>query len=147
MKRFFQAVMAVKESATLNYTAAMCIYMLFLFGFHQKEAPLSTVFSLLLVSVAAGAMQVAAFTDLFIKKLAYGWRLAMFAVLFGAVLAGFAAGFGWFPIENPGAWVLFWLLFLIIFLGITAGIEVYYRLSGRKYDDRLDWYRRHREGE
>lgn len=145
MKRFFQTVIAVKESAALNYTAAMCIYLVFLALFRQTAAPLSTLFSLLLASTAAGVMQVVAFTDLFIKKLAYGWRMAVFAVPFGAVLAGVAAGFGWFPAESAGAWALFLVIFLVIFLGITAGIEVYYRLSGRKYDDRLDWYRRNRE--
>lgn len=145
MKKFFQAVIAVKECAAMNYTAAMCVYLVFLFLFHQTAAPLPTLFSLLLASVAAGAMQVAAFSDLFIKKLTYGWRMAVFAIPFGAILAGLAAGFGWFPIKSAGAWALFWLFFLVIFLGITAGIEIYYRLSGRKYDDRLDWYRRNRE--
>lgn len=145
MRKFFQAVIAVKASAAMNFTAAMCVYLVFLALFRQTAAPLSTLFSLLLASAAAGALQVAAFSNLFIKKLAYGWRMAVFAVPFGAVLAGLAAGFGWFPKESAGAWALFWVLFLVIFLGITAGIELYYRLSGRKYDDRLDWYRRNRE--
>ena len=30
-------------------------------------------------------------------------------------------------------------------LPLTNGIEIYYRLSGRKYDDRLDWYHRSRD--
>ncbi len=147
MKRFFQVVVTIKERAALCYTAAMCFYMLFLWAFKQEAAPLPILFSQLLVSVAAGTMQVVAFSDLLFKKLAYGWRMVVFAIPFFAVLTAFAVGFGWFPTENVGAWVTFVAIFIVIFLFITLGIELYYRLSGRKYDDRLDWYRRNREKE
>ena len=146
MKRFFELAIAVKERTALIYTGAMCFYLFFLWVFKQEAAPISTVFSLLLVSIAAGAMQIAAFSDLLFKKLAYGWRLAVFAVPFFAVLTAVAVGFGWFPTDKMGAWIWFVISFIVIFLFITAGIELYYRLRGKKYDDRLDWYRR-RKGE
>ena len=146
MKKFLQVVIAVKERAALSYTAAMFIYMFFLWVFKQETAPLPVLFSLMIVCVAAGTMQLVAFSDLLFKKLAYGWRMVVFVIPFGAVLTAFAVGFGWFPTENAGAWVTFGVIFIAIFLAITGGIEIYYRLSGRKYDDRLDWYRR-RSGE
>ena len=146
MKKFFQVGVAIKELTALCYTATMCIYMIFLWMFEQETVQLSTLFSLLLVCIAAGTMQVAAFSDLLFKKLAYGWRMVVFAVPFFAVLTAFAVGFGWFPTENAGAWLTFIVIFVVIFVTITAGIELYYRLSGRKWDDRLDWYRR-RKGE
>ena len=90
-------------------------------------------------------MQVVAFSNLLFKKLSYGWRMAVFAVPFFAVLTAFAVGFEWFPTENAGAWVSFAVVFIVILAAITAGIELYYRLSGRKWDDRLDWYRRRKE--
>lgn len=144
MKKFFQVVTAIKERAAMCYTGAMCFYMFFLFVYGQETADLSQLFSLLLASVAAGTMQLLAFSDLLFKKLAYGWRLAVFAVPFFAMLAAFAVGFGWFPAERLEAWALFFVIFLAIFLFITVGIELYFRLSGRKYDDRLDWYRKNR---
>ena len=147
MKKFFEVVMNLKERAGLIYTGSMFFYMFFLWVFQQDSAPLPVLFSLLLVSVAASAMQVVAFSNLVIKKLAYGWRLVVFAVPFGAVLTAFAVGFGWFPTDQVGAWVLFGVIFVVIFVAITAGIEIYFRLSGRKYDDRLDWYRKSREKE
>lgn len=147
MKKFFQIVVSIKERTALCYTAAMCFYLFFLFVFKQEGASLPHLFSLLVVSVAAGAMQLMAFSDLLFKKLAYGWRLVVFAVPFGAVLTAFAVGFGWFPTDQLGAWVLFGVIFVVIFVAITAGIELYFRLSGRKYDDRLDWYRKSREKE
>ena len=145
MKKFFDVVIAVKERAALNYTAAMCFYIFFLWVFKQEGASLPMLFSLLVAGVAAGLMQVVAFSDLVIKKLAYSWRMVLFFVVFGAVLTGFAVGFGWFPTDRIGAWVWFIISFLVIFVAITAGIEIYYRASGRKWDDRLDWYRRHKE--
>ncbi len=43
------------------------------------------------------------------------------------------------------AFLLRGAIFIVIFLFTTLGTELYYRLSGRKYDDRLDWYRKNRE--
>ena len=144
MKKFFQAVAAIKETASLCYTGAMCFYLFFLWVFKQEGAGLPMLFSLLAVSVAAGTMQVAAFSNLFIKKLSYGWRMVVFVIPFFALLTAFAVGFGWFPTESVGAWVSFIVIFIVIFLFITVGIELYYRLSGRKWDDRLDWYQKNR---
>ena len=145
MKKFFQVVAAIKERTALCYTGAMCFYLFFLFVYKQEGADLPTLFSLLLAAIAAGTMQLVAFSDLLFKKLAYGWRMVVFAVPFFAVLTAFAVGFGWFPTERMEAWVTFFIIFLVIFLFITVGIELYFRLSGRKYDDRLDWYRRNRD--
>lgn len=145
MKKFLEVVVAVKERAALNYTAAMCFYVFFLWVFKQETAPLPMLFSLLVVGAAAGLMQVVAFSDLLIKKLAYSWRMALFFVVFGAILTAFAVGFHWFPADQAGAWVIFGVTFVLIFAAIAAGIEIYYRASGRKWDDRLDWYRRKRE--
>ena len=146
MKKFFQVGTALKERTALIYTGAMCFYLFFQFLYKQETAPLSVLFSLLLVSMAAGGMQLLAFSDLVIKKLSYAWRLVVFAIPFGALLTGFAVTFHWFPTENPGAWITFGAIFVVIFLFCTAGFELYFRLSGRKYDDRLDWYRKNREG-
>lgn len=144
MKKFFQVAAVIKECTSLCYTAAMCFYMFFLFVFKQEAADLSTLFSLLIVAIAAGTMQVAAFSNLLFKKLAYSWRLVLFFVVFGAVLTAFAVAFKWFPTERTEAWVTFAAIFIVIFAAITAGIELYYRLSGRKWDDKLNWYRRSR---
>lgn len=144
MKKFFQVCTSIKELTALCYTATMCIHMIFLWMFEQETVQLSTLFSLLLVCIAAGTMQVAAFSDLLFKKLAYGWRLMVFVVPFGAVLTATAVICGWFPTDQTAAWVMFGVVFVLIFVAITGGIELYYRLSGRKWNDRLDWYRKNR---
>ena len=144
MKKFFEVVVTIKERVALSYAAAMCIY---LFLFRQEGAALPQLFSVLLASVAAGTMQVVAFSDLLFKKLAYGWRMMTFFIAFGAVLIGIATGFGWFPVENAGTWATFLVIFVLIFAAITAGIEIYYRASGRRWDDKLDWYRKRKDGQ
>ena len=78
-------------------------------------------------------------------ELAYGWRMVLFFVVFGGILTAFAVGFGWFPTDRAEAWVSFAVIFVVIFAAIAAGIEIYYRASGRKWDDKLDWYRKTRE--
>ena len=145
MKKFFEVAMNLKERVGLIYTGAMCFYMFFLWVFKQDSAPLPILFSLLVVSVAASAMQVLAFSDLVIKKLSYGWRMLVFIIPFGAILTAAAVACGWFPTDQIGAWVLFGVFFVLITAAITAGIEIYYRASGRRWDDRLDWYKKNRK--
>lgn len=140
MKKFLAIVAALKERISLCYTASMSVYIVFLFIFQGTAGP-GILLSLLLVSAAAGALQLLAFSDLIIKKMPYGGRMAVFGLPFFGVLTAAAVGCGWFPTGSLGAWVSFAAAFLVIFAAITAGIELYYRASGKRYDDRLDWYR------
>jgi len=86
-------------------------------------------------------LQIVAFTELVIKRLRYTLRLFVFAVPYLAVLSAIAAGFGWLPAAQPGAWALFFLIFLAVLLTMTLGFELYYRISGKKYDGLLGQYR------
>lgn len=142
MKNFFEIVIALKERAALCYTDAMFFYIFFLLVYGQQTADVPTLISLMLVSIAAGSLQLVAFSSLVIKKLSYSWRLLVFALPFFAILTGVAVAFDWFPTQSAGAWAGFVLIFLAIFAVITGGFEMYYRLSGKRYDSRLDWYRR-----
>ena len=86
-------------------------------------------------------LQIVAFTELVIKRLRYTLRLFVFAVPYLAVLSAIAAGFGWLPAAQPGTWALFFLIFLAVLLTMTLGFELYYRISGKKYDGLLGQYR------
>ena len=103
--------------------------------------PDNYLFSFLLLSLAGGVLQIVAFTELVIKRLRYTLRLFVFAVPYLAVLSAIAAGFGWLPAAQPGAWALFFLIFLAVLLTMTLGFELYYRISGKKYDGLLGQYR------
>ena len=60
------------------------------------------------------------------------------------LLAVTAWAFQWFPMEIE-SWMGFLGIFLVIFAAMTIGFEMYYRLTGRKYDGLLGQYRREKE--
>ena len=72
---------------------------------------------------------------------------ALFAALFLPVMVLMAVFMRWFPLENPGAWLLFIGLFVAVFAVMTLGFEVYFRIVGRRYDGLLGQYRLQRERE
>ena len=141
MKKFFDIVMPVKTAACYIFTATMCVYAVLDLVFGWGGLPDNYLFSFLLLSLAGGVLQIVAFTELVIKRLRYTLRLFVFAVPYLAVLSAVAAGFGWLPAAQPGAWALFFLIFLAVLLTMTLGFELYYRISGKKYDGLLGQYR------
>lgn len=141
MKKFFDIVMPVKTAACYIFTATMCVYAVLDLVFGWGGLPDNYLFSFLLLSLAGGVLQIVAFTELVIKRLRYTLRLFVFAVPYLAVLSAIAAGFGWLPAAQPGAWALFFLIFLAVLLTMTLGFELYYRISGKKYDGLLGQYR------
>ncbi len=145
MKRFLKVVLPMKTAVCYCFCATVCLYMAAAYCMGWESISLKMLFSLLLLCAAGGVLQVLAFTELAIKRLAYSWRMVVFAVPFFAVLTAIALGFGWFPPEKKGAWGLFTVIFLTIFLVMCAGFEVYFRLSGKKYDGLLGQYRKRRE--
>lgn len=145
MKRFLEVVMAMKSAVAYCYCGTMCVYLCVMLGLGVETVSLPILFSLLLTGVAAGVLQTLAFTDLVLKKLAYGWRMVLFVVPFFGVLTAIALRFGWFPTEFGENWVIFIVIFLFIFLMVCAGFELHYRATGMKYDGILGQYRKMRE--
>mgnify|MGYP006922381988 CR=1 FL=1 len=47
--------------------------------------------------------------------------------------------------DNLGSWALFIGMFVVIFLAMTVGFDIYFRLTGRKYDGLLGQYRKEKE--
>ena len=44
-----------------------------------------------------------------------------------------------------GAWAVFLGMFFLTFVGMTIGFDIYFRITGRKYDGLLGQYRREKE--
>lgn len=145
MKRFWEIVMMMKTAAAYCCCGTMCVYLCVMLVLGMETVSRPILFSLLLTGAAAGALQTLAFTDAVLKRLAYGWRMLLFAVLFFGALTAIALGFGWFPAEFGGNWVTFGAIFLFIFLLVCAGFELYYRVTGARYDGMLGQYRKARE--
>ena len=144
MKKFLKAALEWKTAASLLYLGAMLVYLVFCAVFRKTQVETSMLWMLLLVCAAGSLIQVLCFTDWVLKKLRYTWRLALFCGLFLPLLAIVAWAFHWFPMEGV-AWLAFLGIFLAVFIAMTLGFEMYYRLTGRKYDGLLGQYRREKE--
>jgi len=145
MKQFLKGVMEWKTAACLMYTAAMVIYLVFCLVLDEREVSTSTLWALLLVCIVGSLIQAVCFSGWMIKKMRYTLRSLLFVLLFLPTLSVAAWRAEWFPMENAGSWALFIGLFFLIFAVMTAGFEIYFRITGRKYDGMIGQYRKQKE--
>ncbi len=145
MKRFFKGIMEWKASVCVLYTAAMFIYLVFCTVFHNEEISLTMLWTLFIVSVVATLIQGICFSNWIFKKLRYTWRSVLFVVLFLPTLTFFAWKAEWFPMEQAGAWAMFIGMFFLTFIIMTIGFDIYFRVTGRKYDGMLGQYRKEKD--
>ena len=135
MKRFFKGVMALKTAVCALYTGAMVIYLFFCLVFDNQEVSVSMLWTLLLACVLGALLQAVCFSDWIIRKMRYTLRSL-------SLLAWKA---DWFPVEQTGSWVTFIGSFFATFFVMTLGFDIYFRITGRKYDGLLGQYRREKE--
>lgn len=137
MKKFCDLILKWKMAACMMFTGACMVFMIITFAMGHTSIPIGYLVDLMIVSFIGTFIQAIAFTTVFIKKMIYPLRLLLFVICFLPVLAVFAWKRQWFPIQYVGAWLTFILIFVGIFVVITAGFEIYYRVTGRKYDGLL----------
>ena len=145
MKRFWKGIAEWKTGTSLMFTAAMFFYLFFSWVYGNQTVPTSLLWTLLLVSIAGSLIQGICFSDWIIKKMRYTWRSVLFVALFLPTLALAAWKGEWFPMEEAGAWVMFIGMFFLIFIVMTIGFDIYFRITGRKYDGMIGRYRREKE--
>ncbi len=147
MKRFLKGIVEWKTSACMLFTAAMVIYLFFSLIFDNRVVSTALLWGLLLVSAAGSLIQAVCFSDWIIKKMRYTWRSLLFVLLFLPVLSFTAWKADWFPTDQVGAWAMFIGIFFLIFAAMTVGFDIYFRITGRKYDGMIGQYRRRKEEE
>ena len=145
MKRFWKGITEWKTGASLMFTAAMFFYLFFSWMYGNQTVPTSLLWTLLLVSIAGSLIQGICFSDWVIKKMRYTWRSVLFVALFLPTLALAAWKGEWFPMEEAGAWAIFLGMFFLIFIVMTIGFDIYFRITGRKYDGMIGRYRKEKE--
>ena len=145
MKQFWKGMMEWKTGASLMYTAAMFFYLFFSWLYGNQEVPTSMLWALLLVSIVGSLIQAVCFSDWIIKKMRYTWRSVLFVLLFLPTLALTAWKMEWFPTEKAGAWAMFIGMFFLTFIVMTIGFDIYFRITGRKYDGLIGRYRKEKE--
>ena len=147
MREFLKGLVRWKTSACMIFTAAIFIYLFFCLIYGTREVSTAMLWGLFWVSAAGSLIQAVCFSDWLIKKLAYTWRGVLFVALFLPVLTLAAWQTGWFPRDQAGAWIMFLGIFFLIFLVMTIGFDIYFRLTGRKYDGLIGQYRKKKEDE
>ena len=145
MKRFFKGVMALKTAVCALYTGAMVIYLFFCLVFDNQEVSVSMLWTLLLACLLGAQLQAVCFSDWIIRKMRYTLRSLLFLALFLPLLSLLAWKADWFPVEQTGSWVTFIGSFFATFFVMTLGFDIYFRITGRKYDGLLGQYRREKE--
>ena len=147
MKEFLKGVMKWKTGTCFLYTGSMVIYLFFCLVFDNREVSTTLLWTLLLASAAGTLIQTVCFTDRIIKKMRYTLRSLLFVALFLPTLTLAAWAGDWFPMEQAGAWAMFIGIFFLIFLVMTVGFDIYFQVTGRKYDGLIGQYRRKKEEE
>ncbi len=147
MKRFMKGLIECKLSACAMFTAAMFLYLFFCLIYGVAQVSTAQLWGLFWMSAAGSLIQAACFSDWLIKKLRYTWRSLLFVALFLPVLAFGAWKLEWFPMDKTGAWALFIGIFFLIFLVMTVGFDIYFQVTGRKYDGLIGQYRKQKEDE
>lgn len=134
----------------MNFGIVVVILNVFAVIFGEEAQTLSTLFRLgkdglavvtmmqflLAISVING-LRVVLMTDLLIKKMPLALRIvAMFAGCFGITTACVIV-FGWFPVADVVAWILFVGCF-VVSCGISTGISVIAeKQENRKFEEAL----------
>lgn len=147
MKKFLKGLIEWKMSACAMFTAAMFIYLCFCGLYNTQEVSTAMLWGLFWVCAAGSLIQAVCYSDWIIRKLRYTWRSLLFVLLFLPVLYFAARKLQWFPMDHKGAWLLFVGIYLVIFVVMTVGFEIYFQVTGRKYDGLIGQYRKKKEEE
>ena len=145
MKSFLDKVLEWKASASLMFTGSMLVYLVAAFIW-DVEITKMIVLSILILTLVGSFIQYLAFTDAIIKNVKYSWRIVIFTIPFFTLILACAYFFKWVPMEYGfSPWLIFGGVFIFILLAMTLGFEVYYKLTGKKYDGLLGQYRKAKE--
>ena len=134
----------------MNFGITVAILNVFCMIFGEEAQTMSTLFQLggdglavatmmqfLLIILLINGLRVVLMTDLLIKKMPLALRIvAMFASVFGITTAGVVA-FGWFPVTDALAWVMFVGCF-VVSCAISTGISIIAeKQENKKFEDAL----------
>ena len=131
----------------INFCIAFTIFMLFtmVFGMiyadEEAKAGIMYCWGIAGAMLLAVAMQLVFFTPLVIRRLGYTARVALFGVGFYAILTPFAAFFGWFPANIPGAWITWTVIYVVILALLTALFTMIYRREAKALNEKLERYK------
>ena len=145
MKKIIEIISQIPKYTAYSFSMSIVVFMAVGLFVKIESISISMLIQLLIVCIIAAILQMIAFSDICINKLEYTKRLAIFMFTFLIVITAFAVKFGWFPIENIGAWILFIGIFVMCFIISTILFEIHFRKTGDKYTGILNEYKNKRK--
>ena len=145
MKKVKEIISQIPKYTAYSFSMSMVVYIVIGLIAGVESMAIDMLVQLLIVCIIAAILQMIAFSDICIKKLAYTKRLTIFMFPFLAVITAFAVKCGWFPVESIGAWVLFIGIFITCFVVSTILFEIHFRITGDKYTGILNEYKNKRK--
>lgn len=145
MKKFLEWVMEWKILTCFSFTGFSLMYIICALAMGERTVEIKSLLSILLIACVGCLFQFVCFSDNVIKRMRYSARLLLFAAVFLPTVIGAALLFQWFPPQSGLSWILFISIFVIGFVVITLGFEIYFRMTGKKYDGLLGQYKKERE--
>ena len=143
MNKFLEGVMAWKTYVCFMFSGCICVYCVITLCMGSTTLSIWSVFQMLLISALGTLIQGIAFNEeWFIKKAKYSTRIIIFVIPFLLLLTGCALLFKWFPTDEMVNWLMFVGIFLLIFIVMTLSFELFFRLTGKKYDGLLGQYKK-----
>lgn len=140
MKKFIEILVAVKSFAAMAFTGVIMLYVVAGYFFGISSISFSLIWQAVFIALLCGLLHFIAFTDYVFKKTGYLHRLLLFAAPMYLALGVFALAFKWFT-PTLVAWVIFSIVFLAVFGLLTAVIQIYFKITGNKYNHMLDVYK------
>lgn len=137
MKKFLKFVGELKNWGCLCFTGALCIYSAIDWLTGGEFMRYTLIWQMLAMCGIITLLQYVFFSGQVLKKPSYWLRMIIFCGLVYGVCLGFAWVFGWFPMDNLGAWISFVVIFFVAFVVLSLGFEIYFRILGKKYDEAL----------
>ncbi|MBC8570673.1 hypothetical protein [Zongyangia hominis] len=143
MKKFIEIVLGIKSYMALVFGGILIVYGVVSFLFCGVTAiSYLRLLEILVVAATAAVLHFIAFSDVVIKRMAYGCRILLSSLTMLAVLCLYAVLFHWFPLEKLGDWMIFLLIAAALIAIITAAFQISFQLAGKKYTQMLDAYKK-----
>lgn len=137
MKEWVKSI-AVKTS--VFFTIVMLMFCVAELIFAGPQYAIIIALSLFLACILMTVLRWLWFTDAVIKKLSFGARIFGFGACAFVLLAACAWAFKWFPVSNPGAWVLFIVIFFATLAIFSIGYQIHYKHTAGSFDAALQAY-------
>ena len=140
-KKLLSAVSLIPKYTAFSFSMSMIVFMTIGFFLGEESMQLKMIIQLLALCIVSAVLQLFAFSDIVFEKMVYTKRMCVFMFPFLVVIIGFAKVFGWFPMENIGAWITFITIFLLCFVISLVIFEIQFKITGDKYTGVLNEYK------